>query len=94
MFDDPITGTMWKQSVKDINGDVLCVSQFTLLADTRKGNKPDVHRAMVNFLRRSQLLSTRLMSLALQGSEKSRETYALFLERMGKLYKPEKIKGQ
>ncbi|KAF9645084.1 D-tyrosyl-tRNA deacylase [Thelephora ganbajun] len=72
VFDDPATGSMWKQSVKDINGDVLCVSQFTLFANTHKGNKPDFHRAM--------------------GSEKSKEMYALFLERMGKLYKPEKIK--
>lgn len=32
--------------MKDIAGDVLCVSQFTLLANTTKGNKPDFHRAM------------------------------------------------
>lgn len=30
----------------DISGEVLCVSQFTLLASTKKGNKPDFHGAM------------------------------------------------
>ncbi|KAA6411669.1 MAG: D-tyrosyl-tRNA(Tyr) deacylase [Lasallia pustulata] len=38
-------GGPWKQSVQDIKGEVLCVSQFTLLAATRKGNKPDFHGA-------------------------------------------------
>jgi len=63
---------MWKRSVKDINGEILCVSQFTLLANTHKGNKPDFHRAM--------------------GAESSQEMYASFIERMGQLYNPDKIK--
>lgn len=35
----------WKQSVQDIQGELLCVSQFTLYASTRKGTKPDFHGA-------------------------------------------------
>jgi D-tyrosyl-tRNA(Tyr) deacylase len=35
----------WKKSVQDIEGEVLCVSQFTLYASTKKGNKPDFHGA-------------------------------------------------
>jgi D-tyrosyl-tRNA(Tyr) deacylase len=39
-------GAMWCQGVEDIAGDALCVSQFTLLANTAKGSRPDFHRAM------------------------------------------------
>jgi len=38
-------GANWKRSVTDLQGDVLCVSQFTLLASTKKGSKPDFHGA-------------------------------------------------
>ncbi|ETW86226.1 hypothetical protein HETIRDRAFT_242324, partial [Heterobasidion irregulare TC 32-1] len=45
IFSD-VTENMWKRNVKDIGGEILCVSQFTLMANTAKGNKPDFHRAM------------------------------------------------
>ena len=28
------------RSVRDVGGEVLCISQFTLLGDTRRGNRP------------------------------------------------------
>ncbi|KAJ3930204.1 MAG: D-Tyr tRNAtyr deacylase-like domain-containing protein [Lentinula lateritia] len=47
VFNDPVdVEKAWKASVRDIDGEILCVSQFTLLANTTKGNKPDFHRAM------------------------------------------------
>ncbi|KAI4865837.1 D-tyrosyl-tRNA deacylase [Hypoxylon rubiginosum] len=45
LWDDD-AGGRWRKSVMDIGGEVLCVSQFTLLASTKKGNKPDFHGAM------------------------------------------------
>ena len=35
------------KSVSEVNGGVLVVSQFTLLGDTKKGNRPSFVRAMV-----------------------------------------------
>ncbi|KAK4126668.1 D-tyrosyl-tRNA deacylase [Parathielavia appendiculata] len=45
LWDDE-SGARWKRNVQDICGEVLCVSQFTLLASTKKGSKPDFHGAM------------------------------------------------
>ncbi|OIW29144.1 D-tyrosyl-tRNA deacylase [Coniochaeta ligniaria NRRL 30616] len=45
LWDDE-SGGRWKKSVQDIQGEVLCVSQFTLLASTKKGSKPDFHGAL------------------------------------------------
>ncbi|KAJ9295435.1 hypothetical protein DTO271G3_5891 [Paecilomyces variotii] len=39
------SGATWKKSVQDVQGEVLCVSQFTLMATMKKGNKPDFHSA-------------------------------------------------
>lgn len=41
----PGDGERMEQSVIDIAGEVLVVSQFTLLASTRKGTRPSWHRA-------------------------------------------------
>ncbi|EPX73962.1 D-Tyr-tRNA deacylase [Schizosaccharomyces octosporus yFS286] len=36
----------WRQTILDAQGEILCVSQFTLHARVNKGAKPDFHRSM------------------------------------------------
>ncbi|GAA5899005.1 hypothetical protein JCM6882_004590 [Rhodosporidiobolus microsporus] len=38
----------WKHSVMDADYDIICVSQFTLQANLKKGMKPDFHGAMAS----------------------------------------------
>jgi D-aminoacyl-tRNA deacylase len=61
IFDDE-AGVM-NRSVQDVQGDILLVSQFTLFASTRKGNRPSYSRSArpelavplyENFIRRLQ----------------------------------------
>lgn len=61
VFSDPSNEEKsWRASVKDIDGDILCVSQFTLMANTTKGNKPDFHRAMVGSFKTDEVNVTHL----------------------------------
>ncbi|KXN72339.1 D-tyrosyl-tRNA deacylase [Conidiobolus coronatus NRRL 28638] len=43
---DYIEGKLWTKSVKDLDLEVLSVSQFTLYVNCQKGNKPEFRGAM------------------------------------------------
>lgn len=38
-------GKPWSKNVSQVDGEILCVSQFTLYGTIKKGTKPDFHRA-------------------------------------------------
>ncbi|KIN06434.1 hypothetical protein OIDMADRAFT_190622 [Oidiodendron maius Zn] len=66
LWDDE-AGGRWKMSVQDIRGEILCVSQFTLLASTKKGSKPDFHGAVGG--EQARVLYQRFVSQVQQGYE-------------------------
>lgn len=67
-------GKPWKQNVIDLEGEVMCISQFTLHARLNKGTKPDFHKSM--------------------GGEQAKILYEQLLERLGKGYRADRIKGE
>lgn len=36
---------LWHHTIQEVNGSILCVSQFTLHARTARGTRPDFHKA-------------------------------------------------
>lgn len=43
IFDDGSKN--WKKNIKEVDGEILSISQFTLMARIKKGSKPDFHMA-------------------------------------------------
>lgn len=48
--ENDIYNNLWKKSIKEVHGEILSVSQFTLYAKTKKGTKPDFHRSQSSAL--------------------------------------------
>lgn len=70
----PDEAGVMNRSVVDVGGEVLCVSQFTLTASTRKGNRPSYIRAAARepaielYEAYSDMVSARIGRLSARGS--------------------------
>jgi D-aminoacyl-tRNA deacylase len=82
---------MWKSNVMDVRGEILCISQFTLYGNTRKGNKPDFHNAMVSLASFTLLLGSHC---CWKGSNLSKDFYQAFLDLLKTSYEASKVKGR
>jgi len=79
LWDDD-AGGRWKLNVQDIGGEVLCVSQFTLLASTKKGTKPDFHGAMAG--EEARILYQRFVKKVQEGYQHERVKDGVFQAMM------------
>lgn len=77
LWEDPTSKAPWKTNVTELpktspeDGKVLCVSQFTLFAQVKKGSKPDFHRAGKEEFARE--LYGKVLDLVAQGMPNGKE---------------------
>ena len=80
IFEDE-SRNLWKKNIKEANGEILSVSQFTLMAKTKKGTKPDGPK----------LYEANWMDLAQKGHI-AKELYEEFLKLLRSDLGEEKVK--
>ncbi|KAF3915083.1 hypothetical protein ABW21_db0208254 [Orbilia brochopaga] len=85
----------WKKNVVDIGGEILCVSQFTLLANTKKGSKVWAFKPRISGIHRRAFINGITAQPDFHGAmepEKAKALYDAFFKRVQQDYQPEKVK--